>query len=170
MGLRDALFARRSWPSRGTTACSALTLGGGHAAGRPGAHTERRGRDRVQAAIGRPAARSTRSTASRRSPTVSTVERKSNQYGFDWLIVHDQELEEDVVHDRAHGRGRLSREGIRPAAPGGGVAGGAASPFYWIYGFKRGAFWPFVPPETRSETTRRSWSSSSRRSYRSRKT
>jgi PspA associated protein B len=75
----------------------------------------------------------------------STVERKSDDFGFDWLIVHDPDLEDLVtcVHGLA---AELTAQGF-----GGQLLaamfkfGGGDHPVYWIYGFKRGAFWPFVP-------------------------
>jgi hypothetical protein len=75
----------------------------------------------------------------------STIERKSDQYGFDWLIVHDDEFEDVVttVHSVA---AELTAQGfgsqlLAAAFP----FTGGEHPVYWIYGFKRGAFWPFVP-------------------------
>ena len=44
----------------------------------------------------------------------STIERTSDQYGFDWMIIHDPELE-DLVDDRPRRRRRADREGLRPA-------------------------------------------------------
>jgi len=79
--------------------------------------------------------------------TASKVERKSDNLGFEWLVVRDQDFEDLVatVHtvaqeleDRGFGEQLLA----------------ALFPFegkfkegrvYWIYGFKQGAFWPFVP-------------------------
>jgi hypothetical protein len=75
----------------------------------------------------------------------STVERKSDEYGFDWMIVRDPDLEDIVttVHALA---GEMTAQGFGAqllAAPF--RFDGNANPVYWIYGFKRGAFWPFVP-------------------------
>jgi hypothetical protein len=75
----------------------------------------------------------------------STVERKSDEYGFDWMIVRDPDLEDLVttVHALA---GEMTAQGFGAqllAAPF--RFDGNANPVYWIYGFKRGAFWPFVP-------------------------
>jgi hypothetical protein len=86
----------------------------------------------------------------------SEVERQSDQYGFEWIVVHDPDLE-DLV-GAAH---TLSAELI---AQGFGeqllaaifkFAGSGANPVYFIYGFKRGAFWPFVPngKDTRDNAT-----------------
>jgi hypothetical protein len=75
----------------------------------------------------------------------STIERKSDEYGFDWLIVRDDQLEDLVttVHTVA---AELTAQGFgsQLLAAAFRFAGGE-HPVYWIYGFKRGAFWPFVP-------------------------
>ena len=75
----------------------------------------------------------------------SKVERKSDEYGFEWIIVHDPDFEDLVgtVHAAA---AELSAQGFGPQL----LAAlfrfeGGEHPVYWIYGFKRGAWWPFVP-------------------------
>ena len=73
------------------------------------------------------------------------VERQSDQYGFDWVIVHDSELEDLVttVHAVA---AELTAKGFGPQLLGAAFRfSGGDHPVYWIYGFKRGTFWPFVP-------------------------
>jgi hypothetical protein len=75
----------------------------------------------------------------------STVERKSDEYGFDWLIIHDTELEDLVttIHTVA---AELTAKGFGPQLLGAAFPfSGGEHPVYWIYGFKRGSFWPFVP-------------------------
>jgi hypothetical protein len=77
----------------------------------------------------------------------SKVERHTDDMGFEWIVLRDGDFEDLVatVHtvaqefqDRGFGSQLLA----------------AIFPFngkfkegrmYWIYGFKRGAFWPFVP-------------------------
>jgi hypothetical protein len=77
----------------------------------------------------------------------SKVERRSDEMGFEWLIVRDPDFEDLVttVHLVAS---ELTARGFGPQLLA------AAFPFegkfkegraYWIYGFKQGAFWPFVP-------------------------
>jgi PspA associated protein B len=77
----------------------------------------------------------------------SKVERKSDDMGFEWLVVRDDDFEQLVasVHLIAS---ELDARGFGPQLLA------AVFPFegtfkenrvYWIYGFKRGAFWPFVP-------------------------
>jgi hypothetical protein len=77
------------------------------------------------------------------------VERKTDQYGFEWVIIHDPQIEDQVtaVHAVAS---ELTAQGFGAqllAAPfrfeGGNF--GSQHPVYWIYGFKRGAWWPFIP-------------------------
>jgi hypothetical protein len=77
----------------------------------------------------------------------SKVERHSDEMGFEWLVVRDGDFEDLVttVHLVAQ---ELQDRGFGPQLLA------ALFPFdgkfkegraYWIYGFKRGAFWPFVP-------------------------
>ena len=75
----------------------------------------------------------------------STIERKSDAYGFEWVIVRDPDLEDQVtgVYGVANG---LTEQGF-----GGQLLAaafrfdGGAHPVYWVYGIKTGTFWPFVP-------------------------
>jgi PspAB-like protein len=75
----------------------------------------------------------------------SKVERRSDEFNFEWLVVRDRDFEDLVttVHLIAS---ELESRGFGPQLLA------AVFPFegngkkvYWIYGFKRGAFWPFVP-------------------------
>ncbi len=77
----------------------------------------------------------------------SKVERKTDEMGFEWIVVRDQDFEDIVatVHLIAS---ELDDRGF------GGQLLAAVFPFegkfkegraYWIYGFKQGSFWPFVP-------------------------
>jgi hypothetical protein len=80
----------------------------------------------------------------------SKVERKEDELGFNWLVVRDDEIEDLVttVHLIAS---ELQSRGFGPQLLAAvfpferkGFDGGRV---YWIYGFKRGAFWPFVPKD-----------------------
>jgi hypothetical protein len=75
----------------------------------------------------------------------SEVERKTDEYGFDWIVVRDPELE-DLVATAHTLASELTAKGFgsQLLAATFKFAGGE-HPVYWIYGFKRGAFWPFVP-------------------------
>ncbi len=75
----------------------------------------------------------------------SEIERKNDTYGYEWLIIHDPDLDDQVtaVHAVA---AELTAQGFGAqllAAPF--RFDGGQHPVYWIYGFKRGAFWPFIP-------------------------
>jgi hypothetical protein len=75
----------------------------------------------------------------------SKVDRRSDEFGFEWLIVRDSELEDLVasihlVSSELQARGfddRLLAAIFK--------FDGKERPIYWVYGFKRGAWWPFVP-------------------------
>jgi len=78
----------------------------------------------------------------------SKVERHTDEFGFEWLVVRDGDFEDLVttVHLIAS---ELQSRGFGPQLLAAvfpferkGFDGGRV---YWIYGFKRGAFWPFVP-------------------------
>jgi hypothetical protein len=75
----------------------------------------------------------------------SQIEQKSDEFGYDWVIVRDPDLEDLVgaahalaAELTAKGFGSLLLAAIFKFD-------GGQHPVYWIYGFKRGAFWPFVP-------------------------
>ena len=61
------------------------------------------------------------------------------------MIVRDSDFEDLVP--RPHSRVRAEGAGLRRAAARGRVSlrGQRRSPSTVIYGFKRGAFWPFIP-------------------------
>jgi hypothetical protein len=97
----------------------------------------------------------------------SKIERKTDDMGYEWLVVRDPDIEDLVttVHLigselKARGFGpQLLAGAFRfaggsgvgstepPGSAGAGSAGTGAGkhPVYWIYGYKRGAWWPFVP-------------------------
>jgi PspAB-like protein len=75
----------------------------------------------------------------------SRVERKTDDLGFEWIIVRDNDIEDLVttVHLigselQARGFGDRLLAAVFPFK-------GDKHPVYWIYGYKRAAFWPFVP-------------------------
>jgi hypothetical protein len=78
----------------------------------------------------------------------SKVERKSDEYGFEWIVVRDGDFE-DLVTSIHLVASELEARGFGPQLLAAvfpfeqrGFDGGRV---FWIYGFKRGAFWPFVP-------------------------
>src|SRR3954451_17006092 len=75
----------------------------------------------------------------------SQIERKSDDFGYDWIVVHDPQLE-DLVTTAHTLAAELTAQGFGEQL----LAAmfrfeGGEHPVYFIYGFKRGAFWPFVP-------------------------
>lgn len=75
----------------------------------------------------------------------SKVERKSDEFGFEWLVVRDGDFEDLVstvhlISSELQSRGfgdRLLAAAFR--------FDNKDHPVYWVYGYKRGTFWPFVP-------------------------
>ena len=75
----------------------------------------------------------------------SDVRRRSDSYGFQWLVVRDEQFEDLVtsvhlVTTELESRGfgaQLLAALFAFDGPDGRV--------YVIYGYKRGAFWPFIP-------------------------
>ena len=75
----------------------------------------------------------------------SRLRRKSDEYGFEWLVVEDPDFEDLVTTVHLVGS-ELKARGFGPQL----LAAifrfdGGKHPVYFIYGYKRGAFWPFVP-------------------------
>lgn len=77
----------------------------------------------------------------------SKIERKSDDLGFEWLVIRDRDFEDLVttVHLVAS---ELQSRGFGPQL----LAAifrfdGKQGPVFWIYGYKQGAFWPFVPKD-----------------------
>ena len=75
----------------------------------------------------------------------SKVSRRSDSFGFQWIVVRDSDFE-DLVTTTHLVSSELQARGF-----GGQLLAaifrfkGGEHPVYWIYGFKRGAYWPFVP-------------------------
>ncbi len=75
----------------------------------------------------------------------SKVSRSSDDFGFEWLVVRDRDFEGLVATVHLIGSELESRGfGDRLLAADFRFEGGE-HPVYWVYGYKRGAFWPFVP-------------------------
>jgi hypothetical protein len=77
--------------------------------------------------------------------TASKVSRTEDEFGFNWIVIEDDDFEDLVatVHLvaselQARGFGQQLLAAVFRFE-------GAEHPVYFIYGFKRGAFWPFVP-------------------------
>ncbi len=75
----------------------------------------------------------------------SRIERRSDRFGFEWLIVRDPDFE-DLVTTVHLISSELQNRGFGPQLLAAAFRfDGGKHPVYWIYGYKRGAFWPFVP-------------------------
>ncbi len=81
----------------------------------------------------------------------SKLDRKTDSFGFEWVIVRDPDLEDQVagVHTVASELEAKGFGGQLLAAPF--RFEGGKNPVYWIYGFKTGTFWPFVPTGEKQE-------------------
>lgn len=77
--------------------------------------------------------------------TGSTIRRKDDEFGFSWVLVQDDDFE-DLVATIHMVTLTLEERGFKDqllAAAFRFSKGGA--PVYWLYNYKRGAFYPFVP-------------------------
>jgi hypothetical protein len=75
----------------------------------------------------------------------STLDRKQDTFGFEWVIVRDPELEDQVTAVYAVAK-ELSERGFGGQRLAAAFRfDGGKTPVYWIYGFKTGTFWPFAP-------------------------
>jgi hypothetical protein len=75
----------------------------------------------------------------------SRVSRRSDEYGFEWLIVEDEDFEDLVTTVHLIGS-ELQARGFGPQLLAAVFRfDGAKHPVYFVYSYKRGAFWPFVP-------------------------
>ncbi len=81
----------------------------------------------------------------------SRLERKDDELGFVWLVIRDPDLEDLVATAHLIGAELQARGfGDRLLAAIFRFKGGGQTVF-WIYGYKRGAFWPFVPSGKENE-------------------
>jgi hypothetical protein len=65
--------------------------------------------------------------------------------GFEWLVVRDPDFE-DVVTQTHLVSSELQTNGFGPQLLAAAFPfTGGKYPVYWIYGYKRGVFWPFIP-------------------------
>ena len=75
----------------------------------------------------------------------SKLQRRDDSFGYSWIVVRDTELEDQVTAVHAVAQG-LEEQGFGEQL----LAAlfkfdGGKHPVYFVYGYKRGAFWPFVP-------------------------
>jgi hypothetical protein len=75
----------------------------------------------------------------------SKLERREDSFGYTWIIVRDPDLEDQVTTIHAVAQG-LEEQGFGSQLLAAVFKfDGGKHAVYWIYGYKRGAFWPFVP-------------------------
>jgi PspA associated protein B len=96
------------------------------------------------------------------SDTGTSVDTKDDSFGYRWMILRDPDFEDLVVGVNAvstalegGGYGDRVLAAVFPFETGGPAASGEAAGgpvttsrgkrSYWIYNYKRGAFYPFVP-------------------------
>jgi hypothetical protein len=75
----------------------------------------------------------------------SKIERTSDSYGYEWLIVRDEHFEDLVTTVHLIGSELAARGFGQQLLAAAFRFEGGKLPVLWIYGYKRGAFWPFVP-------------------------
>jgi PspA associated protein B len=79
--------------------------------------------------------------------SASRIERRGDEFGYEWLIIHDNDFEEllPTVHLVAS---ELVARGFGEQLLAAAFRfDGSDHPLYLIYGFKRGKFWPFIPKD-----------------------
>jgi PspAB-like protein len=75
----------------------------------------------------------------------SRIERRTDSFGFEWLIIRDDDLE-DLITAVNLVATELSDAGFAPQLLAAAFRfSGGEHPVYFVYGFKTGTFWPFVP-------------------------
>jgi hypothetical protein len=75
----------------------------------------------------------------------SKIERTKDSFGYQWVIIRDPDLE-DLVTAANLVASELSDAGFAPQLLAAAFRfEGKDGPVYWIYGFKNGRFWPFIP-------------------------
>jgi hypothetical protein len=75
----------------------------------------------------------------------SRIERRSDDYGFEWLVVRDEHLEDAVTTVHLVASELVARGFGEQLLAAVFRFDGGNQPVYLIYGYKRGTFWPFVP-------------------------
>jgi hypothetical protein len=75
----------------------------------------------------------------------SKLSRSTDTFGFEWLVIRDPDIEDLVTTVHLVGS-ELAARGFGPQLLAAVFRfDGESHPVYLIYGYKRGAFWPFVP-------------------------
>jgi hypothetical protein len=79
--------------------------------------------------------------------SASRIERRGDEFGYEWLILHDNDFEELVATVHLVASELVARGFGEQLLAAAFRFDGGEHPVYLIYGFKRGAFWPFIPKE-----------------------
>ncbi len=75
----------------------------------------------------------------------SKLERSEDSFGFSWIVVRDPDLEDQVTAIHAVAQG-LEEQGFGEQLLAAMFRfDGGKNPVYFVYGYKQGGFWPFVP-------------------------
>ena len=78
--------------------------------------------------------------------TGTTVERRDDEFGYRWMILGDEDFEDLVVGVNVVSQAlQDGGYGERVLCAVFAFRDKAGQPVYWIYNYKRGAFYPFVP-------------------------
>jgi hypothetical protein len=75
----------------------------------------------------------------------SRLTRRSDEFGYEWLILEDEHVEDLVAAVHLVGSELQARGFGSQLLAAVFRFDGHSSPVYFIYGYKRGAWWPFVP-------------------------
>ncbi len=75
----------------------------------------------------------------------SKIERTTDSYGYEWLIIRDDDFEDLVTTVHLIGSELAARGFGEQLLAAAFKFTGGKEPVLWIYGYKRGAFWPFIP-------------------------
>ena len=89
--------------------------------------------------------------------TGSTIETHADSMGYSWMIVHDDDVEDLAVGINAVGEQlQLEGYGDRLLCSVFGFQDSQSVPMYFIYNYKRGTWYPFVPaPGEQQRSTER---------------
>ena len=75
----------------------------------------------------------------------SRIRRRHDEFGYEWLIVEDNDLEDTIATVHLVGSELQARGFGSQLLAAVFRFDGGKHPVYLIYGYKRGAWWPFVP-------------------------
>jgi hypothetical protein len=80
------------------------------------------------------------------SDTGTTVERSDDEFGYRWMVLNDPDFEDIVVGVNAVSSAiQAGGYGDRVLCAVFAFRDEQDRPLYWIYNYKRGTFYPFVP-------------------------